>query len=178
MFRACGIMLANTALPRLGIRPHPLFLDLGRGLTLPSPFNAIVHSNTNKNVSSRSVRGCHLVTNKYLGSERGRHENHQIRHFSGFIKRLFNINWECGKMSSLLKHFKIKNWLNSYKCTSAHTTTYHLPCSCRSLGKLQIMISESVVLYLGFYKKYRCHVCTIQEHHKKTKGITRLETKL
>lgn len=94
-------------------------------LTLPSPFNVIVHSNTNKNVRSRSVRECHLVINKYLGSERGRHENHQIRHFSGFIKRLFNINWECGNISSLLKHFKIKNWLSSYKCTSAHTT-YHL----------------------------------------------------
>lgn len=114
MFRAFGIMFANTALPRLGIRPHPLFLDLGRGLTLPSPFNAIVHSNTNKNVSSRSVRGCRLVINKYLGSERGMHDNHQIRHFSGFIKRLFNTNVECGNISSLLKHFKIKNGLKDH----------------------------------------------------------------
>lgn len=141
-------MFANTALPRLGIRPHPLFLPVV-GLTLPSPFNAIVHSNTIKNVSSRSVRGCHLVIKKYLGSERGRHENHQIRHFSGFIKRLFNINWECGKISSLLKHFKIKNWLNSYKCTSAHTT-HHLPYSCRSLGTDNKQRISGTVF--GFYK--------------------------
>lgn len=121
MFRACGIMFANTALPRLGIRPHPLILDLGRRPYTPFPFQ---RHRSFQYESSRSVRGYRLVINKYLGSERGRHENHQIRYFSGFIKRLFNINWECGKTSSLLKHFKIKNWLNSYKCTSAHTTRF------------------------------------------------------
>lgn len=111
MFRACVIMFASTVLPRLGIRPHPLFLDLGRRPYIPFPFQR--HRSFQYEFSLRSVRGCHLVINKYLGSERGSHENHQIRHFSGFIKRLFNINWECGQFSSLLKHFKIKNWLNS-----------------------------------------------------------------
>lgn len=39
MFRACGIMFANNALPRLGVRPHPLFLDLGRRPYTPLPLS-------------------------------------------------------------------------------------------------------------------------------------------